>query len=289
MSFHAFIRHHGAWAAFPLVILLLWTGTAWADEDGKLPPSRVRSLFDEANRMFDEAEKTAGSNPAAARTLFRRAALGYQRLSSRAGIENGKLYYNIGNAWFQAGDLGRAVLNYRRALQYIPNDANLRQNLAFARNKRLDTIQEPQKQRIFQTLFFWHYDLSTPIKLSLFLVFYASLWAGAALCRVLGRPLPGWPFFLALAAALLLAGSLAVEAAVLHNVRPGVILAEAVTARKGNSENYAPSFAEPLHAGTEFELEEVRGRWYHVKLSDGRQCWIPQDSAGLVRDENLVY
>ena len=62
----------------------------------------------------------------------------------------------------------------------------------------------------------------------------------------------------------------------------GVILADEVIARKGNSETYQPSFEAPLHAGTEFELIEKRKDWYLINLADGRKCWLPQHSVGLI-------
>ena len=50
------------------------------------------------------------------------------------GVDNGKLYYNLGNAQLQIGDLGQAIVSYRRAERLIPNDSNLRENLRFARS-----------------------------------------------------------------------------------------------------------------------------------------------------------
>ena len=249
--------------------------------DGKQP--QIRKLYDEASGLFDRASRIAGNDPDQARALFRQAALGYERLITQGGIENGRLYYNIGNAWFQAEDLGRAILNYRKAMQYIPNDPNLRQNLEYARNKRLDNIAEPQKTKVFQTLFFWHYDLSTPMKILVFGILFGALWTVAGVLRLLNRPVFGWPFLLALALTLMMGGSLIAEAVILRQVRPGVILDSSVIARKGNSENYAPSFTEPLHAGTEFDLVEQRGPWYHIRLPDGRACWVPEVSAGMIR------
>lgn len=294
MNAETTIRH---WAqqlrtigATPLfVIFLLWlvlfSGPAMGGEPSSPAPKQteVRQWLDQANALFDRAGKLSGTDPDQARDLFRQAALGYERLVSQGGVENGRLYYNIGNAWFLADDLGRAILNYRKALQYIPNDPNLRQNLAYARNKRLDTIAEPQQTKVFQTLFFWHYDLSTSMKIWVFEVLFAALWIVAGIRRWLNRPFFGWPFVVTLALTLLMGGSLVAEAVGLRQDRPGVILSPSVVARKGNSENYAPSFTEPLHAGTEFDLVEQRGNWYNIELKDGRACWVPCASAGMIR------
>ncbi len=245
--------------------------------------NQIRKNFDQANDLFDQAGRAAGTAPSMSRALFRQAALAYERLATQDGVLNGRLYYNIGNSWFQAEDIGRAILNYRKAQQYIPNDPNLRQNLEYARNNRLDRIATPQETRVFQTLFFWHYDLSTPVKLMVFSILFAIIWIMAGIRRLLNRPVLGWAFLLAVALAVMMGGSLIAEAVNLRQVTPGVILDPSVVARKGNSENYAPSFTEPLHAGTEFDLMEQRGRWYDIRLLDGRTCWVPANSTGLVR------
>ncbi|MDO9264083.1 MAG: tetratricopeptide repeat protein [Desulfosalsimonadaceae bacterium] len=270
-----------------VLFLLLPQISRHASGGERLPQARqqtqIRKLFDEATGLFDRAGQLSGTDPDKARALFRQAALGYERLITQGGIENGRLYYNIGNSWFQAEDLGRAILNYRKAMQYIPNDPNLRQNLEYARNKRLDNIAEPQKTKVFQTLFFWHYDLSTPMKILVFGILFGILWTVAGVRRLLNRPVFGWPFLLALALTVMMGGSLIAEAVIVRQVRPGVILDPSVIARKGNSENYAPSFTEPLHAGTEFDLVEQRGPWYDIRLPDGRTCWVPEVSAGMIR------
>ncbi|MBU8934669.1 MAG: tetratricopeptide repeat protein [candidate division Zixibacteria bacterium] len=49
------------------------------------------------------------------------------------GVESAPLYYNLGNAYFKAGDLGRAVLSYHRARRLAPDDEDLVHNLEFAR------------------------------------------------------------------------------------------------------------------------------------------------------------
>ena len=46
------------------------------------------------------------------------------------------MYYNLGNAYFRAGEYGRAIAAYRKAKPYRPRDpyleANLRQALSVA-------------------------------------------------------------------------------------------------------------------------------------------------------------
>ena len=62
----------------------------------------------------------------------------------------------------------------------------------------------------------------------------------------------------------------------------GVITVKEAVARQGDGQNYPPSFKDPLHEGTEFDLLEKRPDWYHIKLSDDSDGWIPEDSAELI-------
>jgi hypothetical protein len=62
----------------------------------------------------------------------------------------------------------------------------------------------------------------------------------------------------------------------------GVVTAKEVVARQGDGQNYSPSFKEPLHEGTEFDLLENRAGWLHIKLSDDSDGWIPDSSADLI-------
>jgi len=55
----------------------------------------------------------------------------YQSLIDK-GYRSQALYYNLGNARFRAGRLGRAVLDYKRALYLTPRDPDVRANLAYA-------------------------------------------------------------------------------------------------------------------------------------------------------------
>lgn len=49
------------------------------------------------------------------------------------------LYYNLGNAYFKSGRIGKAVLNYERARRLAPRDADVRHNLRHLRG----LVKEP--------------------------------------------------------------------------------------------------------------------------------------------------
>ena len=61
------------------------------------------------------------------------------------GVHSGKLYYNLGNSWFKQGRMGKAILNYNRALLLDPTDEDTQYNLAMANARivdKIDTVPE---------------------------------------------------------------------------------------------------------------------------------------------------
>ena len=64
----------------------------------------------------------------------------------------------------------------------------------------------------------------------------------------------------------------------------GVILDAEVTARKGNGLIFAPAFTHPLHEGTEVLKLEERSGWVYVQLSNGQNCWLPEQSVAWVKN-----
>src|SRR5262249_19285050 len=65
---------------------------------------------------------------------FAEAASAYEKLS-QTGTVSPALYFNMGNAFFKSGQLGRAVAAYRTAERMAPRDPDVRANLQFVRNQ----------------------------------------------------------------------------------------------------------------------------------------------------------
>jgi len=266
-----------------IVIGLLSFVVASTSAAATMTEAELHDLFSQGKELFRQANELSTSNPDAAKSLYQRAAMSFERIARDGGIRNGKLYYNIGNAYFRMGDVGRAILNYRRAERLIPNDPNLRQNLNYAISRRIDKVELNEETKVLKTVFFWHYDLSSRTRLTAFAVCFALLWLFAGVRCFKRRAFVSGAIIAAAVLSALLLGSLLVESIQDARRSPGVVVAPEVIARKGNAETYQPSFKEPLHAGTEFDLLEQRGDWAHVELVDGRECWVPAHAIGMVR------
>ena len=78
--------------------------------------------------QFDAANKLYAQNK------FAEAATAYEQIVA-AGSVSPALYFNLGNAHFKAGQIGRAIAAYRDAQELAPRDPDIRANLQFARNR----------------------------------------------------------------------------------------------------------------------------------------------------------
>jgi tetratricopeptide (TPR) repeat protein len=267
--------------SFVLIVLLLLCFVSQTTA-GTVSQEELEGLLRQGNDLFRQGTETAATDQEGAKGLFSKAAMYFERIVRDGEVQNGQLFYNIGNAYFRTGDLGKAILNYRRAEAYLPNDPNLRQNLEYARSRRQDKIEETERTRVLRTLLFWHYDLSARTRSVVFAVCSAFFWLGASIRLFHAKAPPRWVLGCLGFAAVLFLGSLIFEGVTKNSNTAGVILAEEVIGRKGDAETYQPSFKGPLHAGTEFGLVEDRNDWYQIELSDGRLCWIPKRAAELV-------
>jgi hypothetical protein len=248
-----------------------------------MPTEQVYSLFNQANQFFREANTTT-DDADKARNLYEKAILNYEKIINEAGIKNSKLYYDLGNAYFLKEDIGRAILNYRRAQELDKADTNIQKNLAFARSRRIDKVQVKTEKRILETLFFWHYDFSIKTKFLIACICSAIVFISLTLMLLWLGKSPG------LVATAVICGiltvsfltSVVVEARSRANTVCGVITADQVVARQGDGPNYPESFKAPLHSGTEFDLLEQRPGWFHIMLSDDSEGWIPDNAAELI-------
>ena len=254
-----------------------------AAAESPLTALQAASLCQEAEQLFQEGNAQYAAGNQEAWESWSKAARRYERLRQDGNIHNGALYYNLGNIYFRLGDLGRAVLNYRRAQQLMPNDINLHQNLTFVKSRCRHQIAETEQTKILKTVFFWHHDLPSAWREKLFFLAFAAIWilAGSKLWRP-GRAWSTWGVVMATIMTMVMAASLALDEWNLRQNPPGVIVSDEVTARKGDSESYEPSFTEPLHAGTEFILKNKRQHWLEITLPDKQTCWIPAKDAEMV-------
>lgn len=236
-------------------------------------------LLEHANRAFESA--AASQEPQTAQSQYQQAVAGYEQLIA-AGLQNAKLYYNLGNAYFRLNDLGQAITQYRRGLRLEPGNRQLQANLSYARSRRIDHIEVSTQRTLLRQVLFWQDDLSLHTQWTLALLGYVLAWGCAFAALRWRRPAWRWGILGAAGFCLLFAVSSVMTHAQHAGQRAGVIIAAEVVVRKGNGESYAPQLQQPLHAGTEFTVLEERGAWLAIQLENGTSGWIRRESAALL-------
>jgi tetratricopeptide (TPR) repeat protein len=202
----------------------------------------------------------------------------YERYTND-GIEDGVLYYNLGNAYFKAGRLGRAVLNYERALRLLPGDADVRANLAFANELITDDVDERSLPGAVQ----WvvdSYRAVTPNALARLLSLAALVGGGLVSVLLIERLrerrntvllLVGLCGVIALVSATALVSKLREESVRVE----GVVLSENAYVRSGPGEAN-PRLAE-IHEGLKVRVLGERSGWLQITLDNGLTGWARSD------------
>lgn len=208
-------------------------------------------------------------------------------LGSDAGHANGALEYNTGNAWFLAGDLGRAIVHYRRAQLLRPGDPQIEANLATARARRRDQLDESAGRAAAETIFFWHRAVGYRTKLWLALIAWLGVCGAGGLLAIqrartraanaAGGTRTGVPLRVLIVSALALlamGGSYLAEASERGARDAAVVVASEVELRTGDGESYPARYENPIHAGAEVTIGETRAGWVEIELPDGKTGWV---------------
>lgn len=245
----------------------------------------LREALESGIEIFDQAQQVRAAEPQRARQLFLAAAQHFESIAA-AGINSGPLEYNLGSCYLQAGETGKAILHYRRAERFMPNDAKLKANLAEARQRCLTSIPPSRKSRVLQSIFFWHYQTTMGQRLFAALALYAVCWLTISARAIWRRR---WLTVTATVVGLLavvLGLSVAATDWQDRNSPAGVILDMDVTVRKGPATGYERQFEQPLQPGTEFTRRGSRSGWWEIELPDGNTGWIEASTAELIPERN---
>ncbi|MEP2936402.1 MAG: tetratricopeptide repeat protein [Gilvibacter sp.] len=195
------------------------------------------------------------------------------------GQHSASLYYNIGNAYYKLNQVAPSIYYYEKALQLNPDDSEVLNNIAFARNMRVDII-EPLPKTVFAK---WYqkiagitdYDgwaLGSVIFMILLVVAFTGYYfSGASLKKRF--------FFVGgLVMIALMLGSVAMAYSTYNDEqakRFGIIFEEAIDVK--SEPTPSGEFAFELHEGTKVSIVDQDQDWLLIRLIDGKEGWVPSE------------
>lgn len=232
-----------------------------ADVRAAEPGTRERTFL-RALELFD-----AASSPAD----YRESAALLESLLDD-GYRNGAVLFNLGNAWFRAGEYGRAIAAYRQAKLFRPRDPYLDANLGQALQRAPGRLPEAPSPWWTHVLF-WTGWLSFPEKTWGAFSGLLAASGAVALAFILRRPHGYWIG----AALVFVSGMLALDAAITYrdivHTRRAVVTTETI-ARKGIGKDYEPAFDQPLKDGAEFTVLSESGDWIFGHFEGIGDGWL---------------
>ncbi|HIB47586.1 MAG TPA: tetratricopeptide repeat protein [Flavobacteriaceae bacterium] len=238
------------------ILLVLFTATGWGQSD---------ALFEQGKEHYKNAK-------------YQEAINSWEKILDN-GQHSASLYFNLGNANYKLNKVGPSIFFYEKALQLAPNDSDIKTNLKFAENARIDAI-EPLPKTVFSKWYnavagLLHFDGWAILAVAgtiLFVVFFLTYWftVGETKKRVF--------FSTSILILLVMLGSVAMAFQTYGDYqsdRPAIVFAESSEARA--EPNMGGEVAFVLHEGTKVQILAEEASWIRIRLANGKDGWIPQN------------
>ena len=223
------------------------------------------------------SELMARANERYERGEYVEAAQQYEALIDR-GYGGASVYFNLGNAYLESGDLGRAILSYLRARELAPRDSDIRANLDLARSMTVDGVTA-ERSSLIESVSFLSRRWATPSELGVAALLLWTVTGLAIGALMVWRDFPLRRSFRALVAVMTVATMtvfLLVVSMALANPydTTGIVTAATVDVVSGPGPQYSEEFT--LHSGAQVRLTDSRHGWWRIALPGGElQGWVP--------------
>ncbi len=195
------------------------------------------------------------------------------------GVDNGMLFYNLGNAYLKNEDLGRALLWYERALTHMPDDPDLRFNYEYALTLTKDERGEKQSP-LLRILFFWKYQLAQRTVRWIAVLFNAALWAALSVLAIRKKRLLRPSIVLIAAGTILFTATAVFNYVEATHIRHAVILPNQIAVRSGFTDSATQLFV--LHAGTKVCIERESDTHLLIRYTEDKIGWVKRSDAGII-------
>lgn len=202
----------------------------------------------------------------------------------KSGSVSGELLFNLGNAYHKTGNMGKAILQYERALRLMPGDDDLRHNLQLENLLIVDKIETTPR------LFLWDWWDGIKAELSLraytwtthvaYLLLIVSI-AIVVLARSFAVRKAGVIAVLCTGVIFVLLLIVLVGKAIDAGRNDEAVVTAGITTIK-NSPDAKSSDAFVLHAGVKVRITDNVNSWIKIRLADGKVGWMQKSAAEVI-------
>ena len=196
-----------------------------------------------------------------------------------SGEHSAELYFNLGNAYYKLSNIAPSIYYYEKALQLAPNDKDILNNIAFARNMTIevvDTIPEVGFSKLVKNLTnMMSFDAWAKTSVALVILFVVLFLSYYFSYTTIKKRLA---FVGSLASMVLACTALAFayhNYNLKQNDRPAIVFAKESQIK--SEPNLRSSEAFKLHEGTKVQILDTINNWKKIKLADGKTGWIVTD------------
>lgn len=211
----------------------------------------------------------------------------YEEAVSQGVKENrvsAQLYYNLGNAYFRDNQLGKAILNYERALLLDPGDSDIRHNLRFANNRTVDRIAASGNLFLVNWIDsvrnLFSSNVWATIAIVLFLLFLLSV-AVFLFVRILWARKTAFYTGIVLFIFMIIANSFSFRQK-RERLRGDTAIVMVGAAAVNASPDVNSNQLFELHEGTKVKIRSSDGNWYEVEIANGSVGWTYEDNIEII-------
>lgn len=230
------------------------------------------TLFEEANTLYNEGKYAE--------------AIDKYTAIIETGNHSASLYFNLGNANYKLNNIAPSIFYYEKALQLNPNDSDIINNIAFARNMTIDAIETiPEAglnkllKNVTNTFSFDDWAKISVILVFcfviLFLIYYFAFSSNRKRFAFIGSLLS---LFLVCVSLLFAFHKFNLD----KKDNPAIVFAQESKVKSEPNLRSEESFR--LHEGTKVQVLDTINKWRKIKLSDGKTGWISSDDIKLLDD-----
>ncbi len=196
-----------------------------------------------------------------------------------SGLESGSLYYNIGNGFFKLGKIGYAILNYERAKRIIPQDKDIKANLAYAKSLVGSSVSEaPSKNVVVSAIKAPFKDLNLNALGISAIIFYLIAIAFSAFFLV--NPFFAKRSWFAFLVFLVLFADLMAALAIRY--KDEALIKRGIVVQKEADCKYEPidksTTYYKLQEGDEAIVLMTKGDWRQIRRLDGKIAWVKKEA-----------